>query len=128
MHFEHDTLLHGGLFELPFLSGERLQVSPSLVGWVNSTWSVTVTVRFIQHDSTPEIPKTFHVYHLAEDASESERLNCDSILELRMENSVAPFSFCATENGTITADGEFRVGLEMQKHGVTSNLIFLICK
>ena len=128
MHFEHDTLLHGGLFELPSLSGERLQVSNTSVVWVNGAWSVTVTIRFTQFEGTPEIPKTFYVYLLPEGASESEKLKFGPILESKIENGVASLSFNTTENGTITAEAEFRVGLEVQNHRVTSNPVGLIRK
>ena len=128
MHFENDTLLHGGLFELPSLSDERLQVSITSVVWVNGTWLVTVTIRFAQFEGTPEIPKTFYVYFLPEGASESEKLKFAPILESRIENGVASLSFNATENGTVAAKAEFAVGLEPSFYTVTSNPVSLICK
>ena len=126
MYFEHDTLLHGGLFYLPSLSDERLQVSITSVVWVNGTWSVTVTIMFTQFEGTPEIPKTFYVYFLPEGASESERLKFAPVLESGIENGVASLSFNTTANGTVTAEAEFRVG--PSSYTVTSNPFSLICK
>ena len=126
MHFEHDTLLHRGLFELPSLSDERLQVSITSVVWVNGTWLVTVTIRFAQFEGTPEIPKTFYVYFLPEGASESERLKFAPVLESGIENGVASLSFNTTANGTVTAEAEFRAG--PSSYTVTSNPVSLICE
>ena len=50
------------------------------------------------------------------------------ILESEIENGVTSLSFNTSENGTITAEGEFRVGLEVQNHTVTSNPVILICE
>ena len=126
MHFEHDTLLHGGLFELPSLSDERLRVSITSVVRVNGTWSVTVIIRFAQFEGTPEVPKTFYVYFLPEGASESKRLKFAPILKSGIENGVASLSFNATENGTVTAEAEFRAG--PSSYTVTSNPVSLICE
>ena len=112
---------------LPSLSDERLQVSITSVVWVNGTWSVTVTISFTQFEGTPEIPKTFYVYFLPENA-DSEKLKFAPILESRIENGVASLSFNATENGTVTAKAEFAVGLEPSFYTVTSNPVSLICK
>ena len=81
---------------------------------------------FTQFEGTPEIPKTFYVYFLPEGASESEGLKFAPILESRIENGVASLSFNTTENGTITAEAEFRVG--SSSYTVTSNPVSLICK
>ena len=115
-------------FYLPSPSDERLQVSITSVVRVNGTWSVTITIMFTQFEGTPEVPKTFYVYFLPEGESESEKLKFAPILESRIENGVASLSFNTTENGTITAEAEFRVGLEVQNHRVTSNPVSLICK
>ena len=68
------------------------------------------------------------MYFLPEGASESEKLEFDPILESGIENGVASLSFNTTENGTITAEAEFRVGLNPGNHRVTSDPILLICK
>ena len=107
---------------------ERLRVFPFPVIRVNSTGVATITIMFTQFDGTPETPKTFYVYFWPEGASESEKLEFDPILESRIENGVASFSFNATENGTITAEAEFRVGLDPGNHRVTSDPVQLICK
>ena len=107
---------------------ERLRVFPFPVVRVNSTGVVTITIMFTQFDGTPEVLKTIYVYFLPEGALESERLKFDPILESRIENGVASFSFNATENGTITAEAEFRVGLDPRNHRVTSDPVHLICK
>ena len=108
--------------------GERLRVFPFPVVRVNSTGVATITIMFAQFDGTPEIPNTFYVYLLPEGASESEKLEFDPILESGIENGVASLSFNTTENGTITAEAEFRVGLDPRNHRVTSDPVSLICK
>ena len=107
---------------------ERLRVFPFPVVRVNSTGVATITIMFTQFDGTPEVLKTFYVCFLPDGASEAEKLQFDPILESRIENGVASFSFNATENGTITAEAEFTVGLDPGNHRVTSDPVRLICK
>ena len=119
------------LVYLPLL-GERLQISPSPVLRVNSTGIATIVITFVLFKGTPEHPKTFYVYFLPDTAS--QRFEFEPILEHRIKNGVASFTFNATENGSMSVEAEFTVGHTVsihtvpQNHRVTSDVVHVICK
>ena len=104
-------------------SAERLHISPPVLR-VNSSRIATITINFIQFEGTPEYPTTFHVFFSPD--TTSEKFEFEPILESRIQNGVASFTFNATENGTISVEAEFRVG--PQNHRVTSNVVRVTCK
>ena len=122
---KHNALTHGYFSCVPPYLGERLQVYLGPVLMVNSTGTATITIKFVQFEGTPEQPKIFYVYFLPE--SVSERLEF-AILQSGIKKGEASLTFNTTENGSISVEAEFRVGLVPQTHRVASNVVHLICK
>ena len=123
---EHDALTHKYLSCLPLYLAERLQVFLGPVFIVNSTGVATITIKFTHFEGTPEQPKIFYVSFLPDSAS--ERLEFEPILQSGIEDGEASLTFNTTENGSISVEAEFRVGLVPQTHRVASNIVHLICK